>query len=262
MDTPTFFATIPAAVRYDKALKPAEKLLFAEISALTNVTGYCYASNAYFETLFDASTRTVQGWLKNLQARGYILITQIGGGPGEPRAERRISPLVGMACVPQTPAEICATPAENCGGTPAKKCAEPPQKSAGRLIQEINTRETNTRAGAREGLDVLDEFAGEDRTLQDALHAFYDNRREIKKPMTRRACVVLCTTLSKMVSDAKVKDRTGYMVAALNESIMHGWQGVFAPKDFVDRAPVVHSPGGAAPKPRQIRPDEDISQYF
>ena len=257
MDTPTFFATIPAAVRYDKGLKPAEKLLFAEISALTNVTGYCYASNAYFETLFDASTRTVQGWLKNLQARGFISITQIGGGPGEPRAERRISPLVGMACVPQTPAEICATPAENCGGTPAKKCAGPPQKSAGRLIQDINTREINI-----EPLAVLDEFAGDDQKLHDALHAFYDNRKETKKPMTRWACVVLCTTLSKMVADAKVKDRTGYMVAALNESIMHGWQGVFAPKDFVDHAPVVHSPGGAAPKPRQIRPDDDISQYF
>ena len=129
--------------------------------------------------------------------------------------------------------------------------------------EKEKTKENNiTRGPAREGLDVLDEFAGEDRTLQDALHAFYDNRREIKKPMTRRACVVLCTTLSKMVSDAKVKDRTGYMVAALNESIMHGWQGVFAPKDFVDRAPVVHSPGGAAPKPRRIRPDEDISKYF
>lgn len=129
--------------------------------------------------------------------------------------------------------------------------------------EKTKTKENNiTRGPAREGLDVLDEFAGEDRTLQDALHAFYDNRREIKKPMTRRACVVLCTTLSKMVSDAKVKDRTGYMVAALNESIMHGWQGVFAPKDFVDHAPVVHSPGGAAPKPRRIRPDEDISKYF
>ena len=46
METPTFYTMLPAAVRYDKNLKPNEKLLFAEISALTNVTGYCYASNA------------------------------------------------------------------------------------------------------------------------------------------------------------------------------------------------------------------------
>ena len=131
METPTFYTMLPAAVRYDKNLKPNEKLLFAEISALTNVTGYCYASNAYFQNLFDASTRTVQGWLKHLQDCGYISIIQVGGGAGEQRAERRISPLAGMAVVPQTPAKICATPAENCGGTPAKKCADPPQKNAG-----------------------------------------------------------------------------------------------------------------------------------
>ena len=74
METPTFYTMLPAAVRYDKNLKPNEKLLFAEISALTNVTGYCYASNAYFQNLFDASTRTVQGWLKQLQDCGYISI--------------------------------------------------------------------------------------------------------------------------------------------------------------------------------------------
>ena len=150
METPTFYTMLPAAVRYDKNLKPNEKLLFAEISALTNVTGYCYASNAYFQNLFDASTRTVQGWLKHLQDCGYISIIQVGGGAGEQRAERRISPLAGMAVVPQTPAKICATPAENCGGTPAKKCAAPPQKNAGRLLQDnINTREINAGTRAR-----------------------------------------------------------------------------------------------------------------
>ena len=81
METPTFYTMLPAAVRYDKNLKPNEKLLFAEISALTNVTGYCYASNAYFQNLFDASTRTVQGWLKHLQDCGYISIIQVAAVP-------------------------------------------------------------------------------------------------------------------------------------------------------------------------------------
>ena len=156
METPNFYATLPAAVRYDKNLKPSEKLLYAEIVGLTNVKGYCYASNAYFERLYDASTRTVQGWLKHLQDCGYIEIIQVGGGAGEQRAERRICPLVGMTIAPQTPAKICATPAENCGGTPAKKCADPPQKNAGRLLQDnINTREINAGARARESGDVL-----------------------------------------------------------------------------------------------------------
>ena len=149
METPTFYTMLPAAVRYDKNLKPAEKLLFAEISALTNVTGYCYASNAYFQELFDASTRTVQGWLKHLQDCGYISIVQVGGGTGEQRAERRISPLTGMAIAPPTPAKICATPAENCGRPPAKKCADPRKKMRVDYYKIILLQERLTRARRR-----------------------------------------------------------------------------------------------------------------
>ena len=45
---PTYFAIITADVRYDKNLKANEKLLFAEITALSNTNGYCHASNRYF----------------------------------------------------------------------------------------------------------------------------------------------------------------------------------------------------------------------
>ncbi len=42
---PAFWAVLPAAVRYDEELPPNAKLLYAEISALTDQRGYCYASN-------------------------------------------------------------------------------------------------------------------------------------------------------------------------------------------------------------------------
>ena len=141
METPTFYTMLPAAVRYDKNLKPNEKLLFAEISALTNVTGYCYASNAYFQNLFDASTRTVQGWLKHSQDCGYISIIQVGGGAGVQRAERRISPLAGMAVVPPTPPQKIAPPPRKFGGGPPTKTPEPPPQKAGGIIpQKIDSR--------------------------------------------------------------------------------------------------------------------------
>ena len=40
-----YYAVIPATIRYSKDLRPAEKLLYGEITALTNIKGYCYASN-------------------------------------------------------------------------------------------------------------------------------------------------------------------------------------------------------------------------
>lgn len=258
METPTFYATIPASVRYDKKLKPAEKLLFAEICALTNVTGYCYATNSYFETLFDASTRTVQGWLKHLQDCGFISIVQVGGGAGEPRAERRISPLVGMACVPMTPAE-------NCGGTPAKKCATPPQKNAGRLLQDRLIQDRSIHAGAREEKspeDVFAEYADGRPALQNSLGDFIRHREKKKNPLTSEGAVRVCKRLDALAKEASVSDVDGYKVAVLDQSMERGWDGLFPLKyEFEDKQPVVHT-GRPAPAPRKIRPGEDISKYF
>lgn len=268
METPNFYATLPAAVRYDKNLKPSEKLLYAEIVGLTNVKGYCYASNAYFERLYDASTRTVQGWLKHLQDCGYIEIIQVGGGAGEQRAERRICPLVGMTITPQTPAKICATPAENCGGTPAKKCADPPQKNAGRLLQDnINTREINAGARARENGDVLSILLngfpdGCGERLRQALKDFAATRAAGKHPLTARAAKLVCSTLQRLTDEAGVRDRYGYMAAVLEQSILRGWEGLFPLKDdFVDKAPA-QRPANTADRPREIGPDTDITDFL
>ena len=268
METPNFYATLPAAVRYDKNLKPSEKLLYAEIVGLTNVKGYCYASNAYFERLYDASTRTVQGWLKHLQDCGYIEIIQVGGGAGEQRAERRICPLVGMTITPQTPAKICVTPAENCGGTPAKKCADPPQKNAGRLLQDnINTREINAGARARENGDVLSILLngfpdGCGERLRQALKDFAATRAAGKHPLTARAAKLVCSTLQRLTDEAGVRDRYGYMAAVLEQSILRGWEGLFPLKDdFVDKAPA-QRPANTADRPREIGPDTDITDFL
>ena len=58
----TYYAVIPAYVRYDKDLTPNAKLMFGELTALSNDKGYCYASNKYFSehtlTLTHTRTRT------------------------------------------------------------------------------------------------------------------------------------------------------------------------------------------------------------
>ena len=75
MDNPGFFAILPATVRYDRRLKPAEKIFYAEITSLAEKTGYCYASNAYFCPLYDTTERTVQRWVKHLQELGYVAVS-------------------------------------------------------------------------------------------------------------------------------------------------------------------------------------------
>ncbi|WP_142425399.1 helix-turn-helix domain-containing protein [Enterococcus casseliflavus] len=68
----SYFAIIPASVRYDNRLIPSAKLLYGEITALSNERGYCWASNDYFAQLYGVSKPTIQNWLKSLEDYGHI----------------------------------------------------------------------------------------------------------------------------------------------------------------------------------------------
>lgn len=70
---PNYYSITPASVRYDKRLIPNAKLLYGEITALSNQKGYCWASNNYFMKLYGVSRNTVQSWLKSLEDCGYII---------------------------------------------------------------------------------------------------------------------------------------------------------------------------------------------
>ena len=67
-----YYAIIPANVRYDKRLKANAKLLYGEITALSNEKGYCWASDKYFMDLYGVSRISIQNWLKSLEENGYI----------------------------------------------------------------------------------------------------------------------------------------------------------------------------------------------
>ena len=74
MDKPSYFAILTADVRYDKTLKPLARLLYAEITALCNKEGYCWAGNQYFADLYEVDKNTVSGWIGQLKTRGYITV--------------------------------------------------------------------------------------------------------------------------------------------------------------------------------------------
>jgi len=71
-EQPSYYAILTADVRYSKLLKPNEKLLFAEITALTNMNGQCFATNKYFAELYDVSVETVSRWVSHLEKLRFI----------------------------------------------------------------------------------------------------------------------------------------------------------------------------------------------
>jgi hypothetical protein len=73
-DQKAYYAVIPANVRYDKRLKANEKLLYGEITALTNERGYCWAGNKYFSDLYGVTPQAVSKWINGLKDCGYISI--------------------------------------------------------------------------------------------------------------------------------------------------------------------------------------------
>jgi hypothetical protein len=71
----SYYAIIPADVRYDKKLKANAKLLYGEITALCNEKGYCWANNQYFAKLYEVNTLTISRWISQLSLKGYIKIS-------------------------------------------------------------------------------------------------------------------------------------------------------------------------------------------
>jgi hypothetical protein len=69
---PSYYSILPAPVRYDNRLTPNAKILYAEITSLTNKLGFCYANNKYFQTLYEVSKQTINNWLKQLEQYNYI----------------------------------------------------------------------------------------------------------------------------------------------------------------------------------------------
>src|SRR5690625_1697682 len=68
----SYYAIIPANVRYDKRLTDGAKLLYGEITALCNETGRCWATNSYFAKLYEVSNVTISNWISQLEKLGYI----------------------------------------------------------------------------------------------------------------------------------------------------------------------------------------------
>lgn len=139
---PQYWGVMPAEVRYCPGLPATAKVLYTEISALTQMDGICVKDNAYFCQLYKISERTLQGHLKALARQGFIAILDGDGGQGRRRIYAGINPLA-------------HNPAKNCGVgvNPAENCGVTPQKTAGTYkdIQDLSQDPPIAPQGAGEG---------------------------------------------------------------------------------------------------------------
>ena len=71
---PNFYAIIPADIRYSKELSMFQKLLYAEITALTQKDWFCWASNAYFAELYWKTPETISRVINDLAEKWFFKI--------------------------------------------------------------------------------------------------------------------------------------------------------------------------------------------
>lgn len=140
MEQPSYYSILTANVRYDKELKANEKLLFSEITALSNRNGYCHANNNYFANLYNVSKTSISNWINHLKERGYLKVEMIKDG--KEIKERRLFPI-------STPIkEKFNTPSRNLYEGNKEKFNTPIKENFKENITSINTTSTNnTSAG-------------------------------------------------------------------------------------------------------------------
>ncbi len=87
---PSYYGIIPAPVRYDNKLPPRAKILYSEITALSNTKGYCFASNGYFAKLYEVNKGSISRLIGQLEKRKHIKVSITKSEEG---TERKIYPI-------------------------------------------------------------------------------------------------------------------------------------------------------------------------
>ena len=221
----SYYAIIPANVRYDEDLKPNAKLLYGELTALSNEKGYCWANNSYFAKLYNVTTKTISVWISQLNNKGYINSELIYEGNTKIVLERRISIVINPIVK-----KIEKVSRKKGGGYPEKKGEGIPKKVKDN--SKVNNTINNTTTDKNETNVVVDIFT---------ITSFYDRiKNKIGVAVSKKAIEEMIqkkgeTEINKYIdnwdkfSGTKKKTVAGFFKNAVMDSYV-------IPKEDVDKS--------------------------
>ena len=210
----SYYAIIPANVRYDKDLAPNAKLLYGEITALCNEKGYCWASNQYFAELYGVSVLSIKRWVNSLVNKGYVYRT-LTYKPNSKEVDKRILSIDSGIKIDTTSVQKCYDPSIKNDTSSSIKNDTDNNTSINNTFN--NTNEYKEKNIKKESVNsVISEYT-KNKDLQDALHGFVEMRNKARKPLTARAMKLSLNKLNELALDDVTK------IAIVNQSIVHSW---------------------------------------
>ena len=200
MENPGYYGILPANIRYDKNLKPMEKIMYSELTALSNKNGYCNATNSYFAELYEVSKNTVSLWISDLEKAGYIK-TKLIYEPGTKNIkERRI---------------YIANPITKNDDTPITKNREDNNTSINNTSRILKEKYKKEKSKNEVETYINDLKLNDD--YKQLLFRYVEYRKSIKKPIKT---IVPIKKILKDFSDWFSLDE------AINIAIEKEWQGL------------------------------------
>lgn len=196
----SYYAIIPANVRYDKSLPPNAKLLYGEITALCNERGYCWATNKYFADLYSVSTTSVSKWISALCDGGYI--------------QSKITYKEGTKEIDKRYITIVQQPIEEKLNTPIEK----------KLKENTTSSFNTTKNKKKERKTSYDEILSsvQDNSLKELYLEYIKMRKLIKAPLTDRALEMLIRKVNKLEPSSIANQKK-----LLENAIMNNWKSVY-----------------------------------
>lgn len=200
-EKPNYYAIIPASIRYDNELRANEKLLYGEITALTQKTGECWASNKYFCELYDVKPNAVATWLRHLKEKKYIEIDYEFKGK---EIEKRIIKIGGIQKDMTYSQKDMGVFTKRYGGT-IQKGEE--NNTSNNITSINNTRKENIKR-----------YFDND-TINELFIEFLNQRKKLKAVNSERAISNLINKLKEYPEEVQIE--------MINNSITNSWKGIF-----------------------------------
>lgn len=215
---PGYWAVLPAGVRYDDRIPASAKVLYAELSALAEADGYCWAGNDYLAQVFRMTEKSIREQLHALEDAGYIRI-EAQRGNHNVMIDRRI--YVGLNPL-QAQTE------------PLNEKVQPLNEKVQRHINKNNNisppiipRQASKADDAAAVQAAIQAAAAGDERLLKAWLDFADMRK------SKRAAIKTLRTVELL--SAKLETLSGgdgaRKVQILEQSVASSWTGLFALKE-------------------------------